>query len=90
MDKRQKDFAIPFPNTFQKYLCDPDFESDVIKLCVAMSQALGKNKLKVFNNEDIFNFILLTIQLLQTRDESTKAKLNIPVLNIKYKPYELN
>ena len=85
-----KQFPIPFPNTFQKYLCDPDFESDMLKLCVAMSHALGANKLKVFNNEDIFNFVLLTVQLLQTWDEKTKAELNIPELNIKYKPYELN
>ena len=71
---------LPFGNYLEQYLCDKDFESDILRLLFAMQIALKKNKLKKFNNEDAFNFILAVLFEL----ESSNA--NVPELNLKYRP----
>lgn len=77
--KHQKETPLNF-SFLESYLCDPEFESDALRLLFAMQTVLKKNKLKVFNNEDIFNFVLMVLCELE--------RLPNPgiQMNIKHKP----
>lgn len=64
----------------EAYLTDPEFEAETIALLLAMKKALSKRKLKKFNNEDIFNFILMVLCELERLPQSQVS------LDIKHKP----
>lgn len=67
-------------NFLESYLCDPAFEAQTLALLFAMKKALAKRKLTKFNNEDIFNFVLMVLCELEKQPDSQIE------MNIKHKP----
>lgn len=67
-------------NFLESYLCDSEFEEQTLALLFAMKKSLAKRKLTKFNNEDIFNFVLMVLCELEKQPNS---KIEI---NIKHKP----
>lgn len=67
-------------NFLESYLCDPEYEAQTLALLFAMKKSLAKRKLTKFNNEDIFNFVLMVLCELEKQPDSQIQ------LNIKHKP----
>lgn len=77
MIKRKTPLDFSF---LESYLCDPEFEAQTLSLLFAMKSVLKKKKLTKFNNEDIFNFVLMVLCELEKQPDSQIE------LNIKHKP----
>ena len=65
---KQRKTPLDF-NFLESYLCDPEFESQTLSLLFAMKSVLKKKKLTKFNNEDIFNFVLMVLCELEKQPD---------------------